>query len=880
MGSRLHGSTGGHYTEGDTVHYEATGDESAFTSARSLAVAGFLSTRQLALLASTAMGLCLQSLPAIAACSFAPTAGGDFYICDSGTSVGFTDLGGNNTLTLPAGGSGTITSGITFGAGVDTVEIHSGTISANLQQGDGRDSFTMTGGTLQSLNQGTGLDTFFMSGGHIVDFFDDGDSAVMTGGRIGRVNMLLDDNLFDMSGGVIDNNLAAGFGNDTIILSGGRIGGNISVSGGTDRVTVTGGSVGGNVLMSFGTDRFTWDGGGTIDGSIDLGGDNDTATLRNLTGANLAGTDTLTGGLGVDRLTLENVETGGVARMQSWETIDVNAGTVLTFDGSLTLGDSGTGTGTFNVDVSSTLRGSGINAAISATAAGQLVTVNNGGIIDLSDAGANASDRFTINGNYTDNAGLLVLDTVLGDDTSASDRLVLSGGTATGTTAISVVNAGGGGADTLANGIMVVEFANGATSAASAFTLNGRVAAGAHEYLLYKGGVTAGSQENFYLRSTLVVVPTPTTPPPEIVPPVVEPEIVIPPPGPGVTPPSEGATPVEPEIVIVDIGGVPTAVEVVPLYRVEVPTYSAVPPIAEHLALSSLGTFHERRGEQSLLDGAGALTASWGRVFGQKTELDWQGTVDPSFDGNLLGFQVGQDLFGWDAGGGHHDRVGAFFSHARADGDVTGQAVGWNNLHVGEIDVRANSLGAYWTHIGPGGWYLDAVLMGSWFDGDARSIGGSGVEVEGTGVTASLEGGYPIALGESWTLEPQAQIIWQHLSLDDQRDAFSTVKFDSDDAVTGRLGFRLQGEAIAETTTFRPYLKANLWHRFDADQRVTFDSDAIVTQGGGTTLELGGGIIADLSESTSLYATADYTTNLGGEKIDVLEGNIGVRVKW
>lgn len=541
-------------------------------------------------MASTAIGLYLQSLPAAAACSFVPTAGDDIYLCDSGTSAGFTDLGGNNTLSLPVGGTGTITSAVTFGAGSD--------------------SFTMTSGTLQSLNQGDNLDTFFMSGGHIVGFFDDGDSAVMTGGRIGRVNMLLDDNLFDMSGGTIDNNLVAGFGNDTIILSGGTIGGNISVSGGTDSVTLTGGSVGGNVLMSFGTDTFTWDSGGTIDGSVDLGADNDTARLRNLTSANLAGTDTLTGGLGVDGLTLENVQTGVVARFQSWETINANAGSVLTFDGNLTLGDSGSGTGTLNVDASSTLRGGGTNAAVSAAAPGQLVAVINAGTIDLSDAGASTSDRFTVNGNYTGNGGLLVLNTVLDDDASPSDRVVVSGGTATGTTAVSVVNAGGAGADTLADGIMVVELANGATSAASAFALNGRVAAGAHEYLLYKGGVTAGSEENFYLRSTLVVVPTPTTPPPEnvppiivdppavppTVPPVVEPEIVILPPGPGVAPPSEDATPVELEIVTVDIGGVPTVVEVVPLYRVEVPTYSAVPQIAEYLALSTLGIFHERRG--------------------------------------------------------------------------------------------------------------------------------------------------------------------------------------------------------------------------------------------------------------------------------------------
>src|SRR3546814_11477513 len=95
----------------------------------------------------------------------------------------------------------------------------------------------------------------------------------ISGGRIGRVNMKLADNLFDMSGGVIDRNLVAGFGNDTIILSDGTIGGNISVSGGTDSVTITGGTVGGAVLLSVVTDSFVWDGGGIVPGLVGLGGD-------------------------------------------------------------------------------------------------------------------------------------------------------------------------------------------------------------------------------------------------------------------------------------------------------------------------------------------------------------------------------------------------------------------------------------------------------------------------------------------------------------------------------------------------------------------------------------------------------------------------------
>jgi outer membrane autotransporter protein len=851
---------------------------------------------RLALLASTAVGLIAGS-SAHAACTFAPTAGNDTHVCDSGTSGGFTDLGGNNILQMPSAGSGTIAGNVVFGGGVDRVEIDSGTVSGNINQGGGSDVFIMTGGTIGSLNQGNEFDTFVMSGGWIVDFFDDGDEAIFTGGRIGRVNMMLADNRFDMSGGTIDRNLVTGFGNDTIILSGGTIGGNISVSGGNDSVTVTGGIVGGNVTLSFGTDTFAWNGGGVIRGTVDLGAGDDTAVLSNLTSANLGETDAIAGGLGTDGLILSNVVTAGIARLQEFETISAENRSALTFDADLTLGDSVSGTGTLEVDATSLLYGGGTSAAISAFTASQFANVVNAGTIALTD-GSSASDSLRINGNYTGIGGLLLLDTALGDDTSLSDRLVISGGSAAGTTHIGIVNLDGTGAQTVQDGIMVVEAINGANAASGAFTLNGRVAAGAYEYFLFKGGVTSGTTENFYLRSTLVVpvedpsvptpeiipttdpVPIPELPTPEVaepdpddpetvvtVPQVVTPEIVIMPPTEGMTPPTTGATPVLP------VDGQP-----VPLLRLEVPTYAAVPPVAQYLALSSLGTFHERRGEQTLLDNTGALPATWGRVFGQSIDAKWSGTVDPGFDGSLFGFQAGQDLVGWGDAGGHRDRIGLFVGHAHASGDVTGQAVGWNNLDVGDIDVDATSLGGYWTHIGPSGWYLDAVFMGTWFDGNAASNGGTSIGIDGTGLTASLEGGYPIALSESWTLEPQAQLVWQSLSLDSQTDAFSDVRFDSDDTVTGRLGLRLEGNL--QDSALRPYMKIDLWHAFDSDQRIGFGGDPVVTRVGGTALEIGGGVVAKLGETTSVYATAGYTTNLGGERTHVLEGNIGLRINW
>jgi len=888
----------------------------------------------------------LQPDTAMAACSFSPTIGDDTFICDSGISAGgLTDTNGNNTLLLPSGGSGTVNGNVTFGAGTDRIEVHSGTISGNVVQGDGADAFVitggnvtgniqqgsgiddfrMTGGEIGSLNQGDALDTFFMSGGRIVDAFDDGDYAVMTGGRIGRVNMKLDNNYFNMSGGTIDRNLVAGFGNDTIIISDGMIGGNISVSGGTDSVTITGGTVAGDVLMSFGNDQFTWNGGGIVYGNIDMGADSDTAVLANLTDANFGATKRLTGGDGVDALTFDNVKSGKVGRFDSWETINLTNDTRLTFDTTLTLGDTGTGTGTLNIDAASTIYGGSAQSGINAFSPSQLASVFNAGRIDLTNGGSSTNDTFTIKGNYTGQNGLLFVDTVLGADASPSDKLVIDTGNASGSTGIVVNNVGGAGASTVSDGIMVVEALNGATTTGGAFSLNGRVAAGAYEYFLFKGGVSANTNENWYLRSTLASgsQPAPVT---EEEPVAEEPEAAAPPPAleqppaelpvdPNDPDPEDTSAPVtedaqapeapptppsaeapnppdnstgpsgQPPLPVGDVappspGATRVQGDVVTLYREEVPVYSAVPPVAHHLALSTLGTFHERRGEQDLLKSGGYLPASWARVFGQDVDMRWKGTVAPGLDGQLYGIQAGQDLFGRETDSGHFDRFGLFFGYARATGDITGQALGWNNLAVGDLEITGTSFGGYWTHIGPQGWYLDAVLMGTWFGGSATSNENQGIDVDGHGVTASLEGGYPIALSDSWTLEPQAQLIWQSLSLDDQADRYSSVSFDSDNAWTGRIGMRLQGTEETSMGKLRPYLKANLWQNFSSDQTVYFGTDPIVTDLKGTSLEIGGGLTLDLTEKASLFATADYTTNLGGEKTRIWEGNIGLNVKW
>src|SRR5690349_1136635 len=107
-------------------------------------------------------GACLFSIwlcanwsqPAYAACTLTPTAGDDNFVCDSGTSAPLTDLSGNNTLTFPANGTGSINGNVTFGAGADAVNMASGTVFGAISQGNGIDDFVMSGGSIQSLAQG------------------------------------------------------------------------------------------------------------------------------------------------------------------------------------------------------------------------------------------------------------------------------------------------------------------------------------------------------------------------------------------------------------------------------------------------------------------------------------------------------------------------------------------------------------------------------------------------------------------------------------------------------------------------------------------------------------------------------------------------------
>ncbi|MDU8571182.1 autotransporter outer membrane beta-barrel domain-containing protein [Pseudomonas syringae] len=872
----------------------------------------------------------LATIPSWAegACSLSSLASAGVQVCDSGSSGPFSALSGDHVLIFPAGGTGTVSGNILFGPGMDSVDLQSGRIlgnvtqaagidrftlstgevSGDLNQGDDPDDFVMSGGTLSALAQGDGRDTFLMTGGTITRAFEDGDVAVMSGGSIGRVDMKLDNNVFEMSGGTIINNLVTGFGRDTITLSGGIVGGNVSVSGGDDQITLSGGEVRGEVRTSVGNDNFNWLNGGYARSNVLMADGNDTARLYNLSEYYLSANPLLDGGAGNDVLTFDNTVSSQPGRYANWETINVSNGSQLDLASALVLGDNVSNTGVLNIDSTSTLIST--SGSILPFSAGSLALLENAGTLDVSDAGRSLTGTLTVTGNYTGQNGRLLLLSALGDDASASDRLVVAQGRISGFTRMIVSNSGGLGALTRGNGIEVVQTINGATSDSGAFSLQNPLSAGAYQYYLFKGGATAGSENSWFLRSAVIAPPTSTpveptpepaqpTPLPTPVPvpeptPTPQPE---PAPEPAPTPQPVPANP-EPEpnspppvlpaatLPVPAIGTPPLPEPVrgaapIALYRPEVANYSVLAPTAAVLALSSLSTFHERQGDQALLTQNGATSAGWARVFGSDFRQRWSGDVRPGLDASFKGYQIGHDLYAWQQDSGQTQRVGLFVAHNRLDGKVKGFADGFSDYETGRLKLQGESLGAYWTLTTPSGGYVDAVAMGTRLDGRSRSVRGIGVDTEGHVMSLSVETGYPLPLSQRWVAEPQLQIIYQRVDLQDQDDGIAHLGFDSQAYTTGRIGVRFKGRYQLSSVPIEPYLRANLWHTKDGHNTLTFDhAEQIKTAHRSTTGSIGAGMIATLSSNASLHWSADYLGDLNERGAEGVNTSLGFRLVW
>ena len=814
--------------------------------------------RLAALIALFAVIAAASSTPGFAGCSATPISGGLQVECSATippdpVAVPIVIPAGNNEVGIISGGyvdfeilgngesavsvsGGTISGSFTTHDGADLFAMSAGTISGSVSQGDGIDAFTMTGGTIGSLNQGGGLDTFFMSGGTILGAFTNGDFATITGGTIGSVDMNIGNNFFFMSGGTVLGDVEAQQNNDTFVMSGGTIGGEVDLGNGTNTLTVTGGSIGNGISTGVGADTLNWS-GGVVNGAISLGAGADRATLTSLGPTNLSGTTLVDGGAGFDELTFSNSIIGGVARFQNWEVVALTNGSVVTLDSNFVLGGapsgSTTGTGSMSIDGTSILYAGGTNNAIRPFSSGQLVLVTNAGMIDL--ANGSVGDSIMVVGNYVGAGGKLHLDTRLGSDASPSDKLIIDSGTASGGTGIVVTNVGGAGAQTVANGILVVETQNGGATAAGAFALAAPVVAGPYEYSLYRGGVNGTDPDNWYLRSTFNDTPD---------------------------------------------------------YRAEVSLYTALPAMTLLYGRMLLDTLHERNGDAIPLVDGGTPNGAWGRVIGQHGDHDGHALgiygSGPQYDYDFWALQAGADFLRTSDADGARNKAGGFLAIGSGSGNVDH----YDGTDAGRDSFMAYTWGGYWTHATREGTYVDAVILGTWYDAAAKSRRFPKLTTEGAGLGASLEGGYPIRIAGGLVVEPQAQIAYQTINLHDASDIGAQVQFSDVNSLLGRLGTRFVRTwsmtelfNTSEPGVFVGWVRPNFWYEFMGDPTTQFSSATgflpFAADLFGPTFELDGGFTAQISQNTAVYADVSYLVGVGGSAGgEAYDGKIGMKVGW
>ncbi len=522
------------------------------------------------------------------------------------------------------------------------------------------------------------------------------------------------------------------------------------------------------------------------------------------------------------------------------------------------------------------------NSAVNMAAAGTLdlngysqtvAGVTNAGLINMGTATTPGTTLTTP--NYVGQGGRIAMNTLLGGDGSPSDRLVINGGTASGSSSLIVTNAGGAGAVTTGNGILLVDAVNGGTTAASAFTLGnagGYVAAGPYAYTLQRSSVDGSGLQNWYLRSTVDCAAAPSNPA------CKDPEPPVPPNPPVPPVPPNPPTPVPPAP---------------PNYRPEVSTAVATPELALRYGSTFLDSLHERIGEARYAlpsTPAGSNSLVWGRVIGVTGERNGSnsgilGSRGPDYDYKIYGLQSGVDLYRRANANGSMDHAGAYVAFGRATADVDHL----DGRSAGQAAMNGVTLGGYWTHIGKEGWYVDAVIQGTRYDVDnGRSPAGYNLDTRGFGFATSLEGGYPFRLNDEWVIEPQAQLVFQNVNLNDANDGAAKIRFNDVDSLRGRLGVRLartveldpgpDGKRVATT-----WVRASLVNEFLTNPTTEFSSQngyvPFRADMKGASVQLNLGADVGVKRNVSVYGSVGSEISLRGDGQN-FNGKLGVKIAF
>ena len=428
--------------------------------------------------------------------------------------------------------------------------------------------------------------------------------------------------------------------------------------------------------------------------------------------------------------------------------------------------------------------------------------------------------------SFTGDGGTLAFNTQLGDDTSASDKLVITGD-ANGQANVRVTNAGGSGAKT-DRGIELIDI-GGASNAQ--FDLVGRAVGGQYEYFLVKD-----ANGNWYLRSDLAAGPDPC---------LVDPSL----------PECKPVDPIDP----VD----PPS----PVLRPEAGAY-----LANQFAMDQLlrHGWRDRQGGSTAIDGV----RGWARVDGTQSKLSAvEDQLDLRVDRSRL--QLGADVGVFDNGGG---RVGVMGTLAQSSATSRSQLTGYS----ARGKVEGGALGVY------GNWntdalYVDASVQRGQFRNRVQGEGLAEERYDSDIWQSSLEAGYRFDIGQigntALRLQPELQLVYTDATTDVHTEANGTVvRSLGDSGLGGRVGLRLQGDGRSTVgASVSPYVVAN-WYRDGASNGMAFDDEALKAGAPRNRYELNAGARIDFRSGLSGWGGLGVMRGDHGYR--EATANLGMSYRW
>ncbi len=373
----------------------------------------------------------------------------------------------------------------------------------------------------------------------------------------------------------------------------------------------------------------------------------------------------------------------------------------------------------------------------------------------------------TITGNLT-GSGTFNLNTNIAEN--KSDKIVVQG-TAEGNHKIGVTNQGAN----VANGKVTLVETNGGNAAFSLTNPNNRVDLGAYQYFLTKEG------NNWVLANSKNAV-TPTSPAAPVTP--------VTPNKPVVTPNKPVATPTTPVLpstpLLSDLANAQVSLRQAQLLLVE----------------DDLSGIHQRLGEVK----NGEKGNVWVRNVNSRQKLAARSTGESETSGfkqNVHSLQVGADAAVTD-----NLRVGGFVGRSQANVDFNG--------YYGDGKVRSNSVGLYAAYLADNGIYVDNIVKYSRLHANSDYT----EKRHYNAYTISSELGKRFSLANDWTITPQAQLAWTHISSQENEDSLSSVY--------SRIGLRVaKGFALSNGWNLQPYAEVNAITSKNRSSKIHYANSAL-----------------------------------------------------